>query len=157
MTVYDPQCVCRVCCLMLWKRNILYPSKTIHSTIADNECHCSVYVWFRTVQKKLCKHMVTIQAKGNTRTVTDMLLNPWTTAISQWISQPGSSLLNTLMFPNLWMKKKRYVWKQGLLPYRLSTLAWKQLGNSFEMLYVVQALVQYHVTPHMFARGSGGC
>lgn len=50
-------------------------------------------------------------------------------------------------------KKKKKEYKKGLLAYRLSTFAWKQLGNCFEMLYVVQAHVQYHVTPHMFARG----
>lgn len=74
----------------------------------------------------------------------------------------GSSLLNTLMSPNLCIaikrggeegEEKKNLWTSGLLPSRLSTLAWKQLGNCFEMLYVVQALVQYHVTLHMFARG----
>ena len=66
----------------------------------------------------------------------------------------GSSLLNTVMFPNLWMKRFE---KEGLLPYRLSTLAWKQLGNCFEMLYVVQTPVQYHVALHMFAEAKRGC
>lgn len=60
------------------------------------------------------------------------------------------------MFPNLCVNRKgekERLGTEGLLPYRLLTLAWKQLGHGFEMLYVVQALVQYHVTPHMFAGG----
>lgn len=60
-----------------------------------------------------------------------------------------SSFLNTVMFPNLQMKRFK---KQGLLPYRWLALAWKQLENCFEMAYVIHTPVQYHVTLHMFGQ-----
>lgn len=67
-------------------------------------------------------------------------------------------LLNTFKSLNLCIGIKRRAGKkivEGIDSFhiRLSTVAWKQLGSCFEMLYVVQALVQSHVTPHMVARG----
>lgn len=53
--------------------------------------------------------------------------------------------LNTVMFPNLQMKR--------LKPRIVSlTVAWKQLGNCFEMVYVVQTPLQFPITLHMFVQ-----
>lgn len=105
-------------------------------------------------------HMVTIHSEGNPLTWLSLIWH-WMQLFLNELVLPGSSLLNTLMFSNLWMKtgKKKESKRRKIKKFErrdsfhrvLSTLAWKQLGNCFEMLYVVQALVQYHVTPHMFA------
>lgn len=55
------------------------------------------------------------------------------------------SFLNTVMFPNLQMKRL----KARIVSL---TVAWKQLGNCFEMVYVVQTPLQYHITLHMFVQ-----
>lgn len=69
------------------------------------------------------------------------------------------------MLPNLEMKTTQLggdvrgrgvwfgVWRGGNLPIKAATLAWKQLGNCFDMLYAVQTLVQYQVTAHVFVKG----